>query len=176
VHLPAVEQEIGDVDMGGFIKKSALAVSIMAFAVQPAQACWDDAAQDAAKISNLNMMLMVTALRCRGGQDNFLAQYNKFVRANNALLGSQNSLIRTHFAKAMGAKGAESALDKLATGYANSYGAGHPNMGCKELKALATRVADEKQGVASLSSIAYRVVGNSTLPGGRCTTSIASRK
>jgi hypothetical protein len=176
MHLPTVEQVTGDEDMGGFIKKSVLAVSIMAFAVQPAQACWDDAAQDAAKISNLNMMLMVTALRCRNGQDNFLAQYNKFVRANNALLGSQNSLIRAQFARTLGANGAEAALDKLATGYANSYGAGHPTMGCKELKALATRVADEKQGAASLSAIADRTIGNSTLPGGRCNTSIASRK
>lgn len=162
--------------MGGFIKKSALAVSITAFAIQPVQSCWDDTAQDAAKISNLNMMLMVTALRCRNGQDNFLVQYNKFVRANNALLGSQNSLIRAQFVRTIGAKGAESALDKLATGYANSYGAGHPTMGCKELKELATCVADEKQGVASLSAIADHAIGNSTLPGGRCGTSIASRK
>jgi hypothetical protein len=162
--------------MGKFLKKAAFAVTVTLLAVQPAQACWDDAAQDAAKISNLNMMLMVTALRCRGGNDNFLAQYNKFVKTNNALLGSQNALIRAQFSKTVGLRGAETALDKLATGYANSYGAGHPTMNCHELKALATQVAEEKQDIASLSAIADRAVGNSALPGGRCATNIALRK
>ena len=162
--------------MGVLLKNAALFATVIALSTQPAQACWDNAAQNAAKISNLNMMLMVTALRCRGGNDNFLAQYNKFVKINNALLGSQNSLIRAQFAKTIGANGAESALDKLATGYANIYGAGHPNMDCNALKALAMRVAEEKQDVASLSAIADRAVANSALPGGRCPTSIAARK
>jgi hypothetical protein len=162
--------------MRGLTKSAALVVTLFTIAAQPAQACWDDAAQNAAKISNFNMMLMVTALRCRGGSDNFLTEYNQFVRKNNALLGSQNSLIRSHFAATLGGKGAETALDKLATGYANSYGAGHASMGCKELKALATQVANQPMGVSTLTAIADNAVGNAPLPGGRCNISIAERK
>ncbi len=159
-----------------FTKSAVLAATVFAVAAQPAQACWSNAAQDAAKISNFNMMLMVTALRCRNGSDNFLTQYNQFVRRNNALLGSQNTLIRSHFASTLGTKGATTALDKLATGYANSYGAGHASMGCRELKLLATQVAEQTLTTRSLAVIADSTVGNGPLPGGRCETSIANKK
>ena len=159
-----------------FFKNAAVFATGMALIMQPAQACWDNAAQNAAKISNLNMMLMVTALRCRGGSDNFLAQYNDFVKTNNALLGSQNSIIRSQFAKTVGLKAAETALDKLTTGYANTYGAGHPYMGCHELKTMMSEVANEQQDVASLSAIADRAGGGASIPDENCPTSFASRK
>ncbi len=158
------------------IRGIALFGLAMALVAQPAAACWNNSEQDAAKISHFNMMLMVNALRCRGGRDNYLVQYNQFVKRNNAILGTQNAVIKAHFIQTFGAKGAESAMDKMVIGYANQYGAGHPNMGCHELKAVAVDVASGNQGVASLRAIADKTIMASSLPGGSCSATIAARK
>jgi hypothetical protein len=62
-----------------------MALSLVA---TPAQACWNNAEQDAARIANMNQMLMVSALRCRFGKQNFLTNYMSTVpleKRNNSL-------------------------------------------------------------------------------------------
>ena len=82
--------------MRGTICRVAFAVAVSTGAMEPANACLNDAGQDAVKITHLNMMLLVTALRCRGGADNFLPEYNRFVVNNSEILGNQGKLIKTH--------------------------------------------------------------------------------
>lgn len=152
------------------------AVAVALFAVgQPAQACWTSGEENAAKIANLNMMMMVTALRCRKGQDNFLAEYNAFVRNNNGVIGAQNAAVRSHFARIKGAAHADAAMDHYVIGIANSYGGGHPTMGCQELKTVAKDLSAPRHDTASLLSIANLAIGDTALVGGRCTATIASR-
>jgi hypothetical protein len=165
----------GEVEMRGIFKKAALAAVMTIASVQPAQACWDNAGQNAVKIKHLNTMLMVTALRCRGGADNFLPQYNRFVTNNSALIGSQNKLIKAQLAQSSGSKGAEGALDRMSIGFANTYGTGHKSMGCRELKQLAADLSSEQQGVATLTLAADQAVGETRLPGGVCAARIARR-
>jgi hypothetical protein len=157
------------------IKIAVIAAMGMA-AAQPAQACWNDAQQDAARIKHLNMMLMVTGLRCRNGSDNFLPDYNRFVSNNNAVLGAQNALIRSHLAQKHGAKRAVSALDEMSIGMANKYGNGHSSMGCKELKALAKKLSREPMTTSKIALVADEVVGLPALSGGSCAVKIAARK
>ena len=159
--------------MRGIARKAVLAAVIAIASVQPAQACWSSAGQDAVKIKHLNTMLMVTALRCRGGADNFLSQYNRFVTNNSTLIGTQNNLIKSHLAQSVGARGAEGALDRMSIGFANSYGTGHRTMNCSQLKQLASDLASEKHGVATLAMAADQAVGNTSLPGGACPVRIA---
>ncbi len=161
--------------MRGIIGKIALAAVVTTAAVQPAQACWNVAGQDAVKITHLNTMLLVTALRCRSGADNFLPEYNRFVVNNSSLIGNQGKVIKTHFAATHGAKGAEGALDRMSIGFANSYGTGHRNMDCRELKMLAGGLASKKHGVATLAQAADMAVGQTRLPGGVCPVRIAAR-
>lgn len=161
--------------MRGIFRQSALAAAMIIASVQPAQACWNSAGQDAVKIKHLNTMLMVTALRCRGGADNFLPQYNRFVTNNSALIGSQNNLIRSHLAGISGARGAENALDRMSIGFANSYGTGHSRMNCSELKQLASDLAEQRQGVATLAAAADQTIDPAPLPGGICASRIAAR-
>ena len=161
--------------MRGIFKQAALVAAITVASAQPAQACWTNAGQDAVKIKHLNTMLMVTALRCRGGADNFLPQYNRFVTNNRALIGSQNNLIKSHLAQTTGAKGAENALDRMSIGFANSYGTGHATMNCRELKELANDLASQHHGVATLAAAADNVVNASPLPGGVCPSRMATR-
>jgi hypothetical protein len=161
--------------MTNLVTKAALVAAAIVMTVQPAQACWDSAAQDAAKIKHLNTMLMVTALRCRNTGDNFLPHYNRFVVRHNGLIGSQNNVLKTHLASTYGAGGALNALDRMSIGYANSYGNGHAGMGCSELKLLASKLADEPHGVATMAAVADTVVIGQSWSGAVCPARIAGR-
>ncbi len=161
--------------MRGIKGRIALAAMVSVAAVQPAQACWNDAGQDAVKITHLNTMLLVTALRCRGGADNFLPEYNRFVINNSSLIGNQGKVIKTHFAATHGAKGAEGALDRMSIGFANSYGTGHRDMTCRQLKMLAAELASQRHGIATLAEAADAVVEPTRLPGGTCPARMAAR-
>jgi hypothetical protein len=162
--------------MTNILKKAALAAVVTALSVQPAQACWSSAAQDAAKIKHLNTMLMVTALRCRNTADNFLPQYNRFVTKHNALIGSQNTVLKSHLAATHGAGGAMNALDRMSIGYANSYGNGHKEMDCGQLKALATKLSTEPHGVATMAAEADFAVTGQSWSGTSCPARVAARK
>jgi hypothetical protein len=150
----------------------ALAAMIMA---SPAQACWTDAEQDAAKVANLNMMMMVSALRCRKGPDDFLADYNRFVKNNNPVIGEQNAAVRSHFARINGNGNADAAMDKFIISIANSYGGGHDRLGCSELKRVAQDLSRSGHSAGSLLTIARDTVDAAPLSGGNCPTNIASR-
>jgi hypothetical protein len=175
VNSPIVEHAKGVGEMAKILVKAAVFAVFATMSVQPAQACWTNAAQDAAKIKHLNTMLMVTALRCRNTADNFLPQYNRFVTKHNGLIGSQNAALKTHLAQAHGARGAEGALDRMSIGYANSYGNGHKMMNCKQLKDLAEKLSSESHGVATMAAEADVVISDHSWSGAACQTRIASR-
>ncbi|WP_373474930.1 S-adenosyl-L-homocysteine hydrolase [Sphingorhabdus sp.] len=157
-------------------KKCSVVFAVgMAICSQPAQACWTNAAQDAAKIKHLNTMLMVTALRCRNTPDNFLPHYNRFVVKHNSLIGSQNTALKGHLAQTYGARGAEGALDRMSIGYANSYGNGHKNMDCKQLKDLASKLSSESHGVVTMAAAADIVITGQSWSGPACPVRIAKR-
>jgi hypothetical protein len=156
-------------------KFARIAVVLSVLGVQPAQACWTDSEANAASVANLNMMMMVSALRCRKGADNFLAEYNQFVKTNNATLGAQNALIKSRFARMNGAAAAEGAMDRFTIGLANRYGGGTIDKGCSELKVIAGDLASKGRDAASLISIANVNATTPSLPGGSCSTRVAAR-
>lgn len=158
------------------MKKCASVIMLASMAIaHPAQACWTSAEEDSAKVANLNMMMMVTALRCRKGPDDFLGEYNAFVKNNNRVIGAQNSAVRSHFARIGGAGNADAAMDKFVIGLANSYGGGHPNMGCADLKRVAKDMSNAGHSASSLLAIANDVVEETKLAGGRCSVNLASK-
>lgn len=140
-----------------------------------AQACWTKSEQDAAKVANLNMMMMVSALRCRKGPDDFLNEYNRFVKNNNPVIGAQNAAVRSHFVRMQGTGGADAAMDKFVIGIANNYGGGHDSLGCTQLKNIATDLARPGQSASSLLAIAERNIDEIPLSGGACPVSIAAK-
>jgi hypothetical protein len=175
VNSPLVEHAKGVGEMNKFLGKAALVAVVATMSIHPAQACWTNVAQDAAKIKHLNTMLMVTALRCRNTADNFLPQYNRFVTKHNGLIGSQNAALKTHLAQTHGARGAEGALDRMSIGYANSYGNGHKAMDCRQLKELAARLSSEPHGVVTMAAVADYAVTGQSWNGATCPTRIAKR-
>ncbi len=109
----------------------------------PAAAQSDTATQ----IRKLDIMLMVTSLRCRHGEHDFQADYRRFAKNNLKSLNAAHSQLRRELTARHGAKGSKRALDRMGVRMANSYGRGHPWMGCAELKATAQQlggVADKE--------------------------------
>jgi hypothetical protein len=160
--------------MAYLIKVTAAATALLLIA-QPAQACWTDSEASASSIAKLDSMLMVTALRCRTGQSNFLPEYNRFVKVNHPAIAEYNAIIKARFARAVGSKAATRAMDRFYISIANSYGAGNTAMGCEQLKSLASDLAGQSRTRPALTAIAVKQVGEPTLPGGRCTVRVAAK-
>ena len=154
------------------MKKAYLAAALFAatslVAATPAQAqsCWGSEAVNAAKLRNLDIMLMVTALRCRMGVNNFQPDYYDFSAAHQTELNGANAVLRAQFAGA-GPIVANRALDKMSTSIANRYGMGHPDLGCHELRQI-TRDLASSGTRGGLLAAADALVGAPTIPGGSC--------
>lgn len=119
---------------------AVLAASVMVATPALAQSCWEAKAVDATKLRGLDLMLMVTSLRCRMGPDDFQRDYARFVESHRAELSAANHVIRERFA-AGGSRAADNAIDKMSVTIANSYGTGHPDLGCRELRRVTRDLA-----------------------------------
>lgn len=135
---------------------AGLAAVSMVFAV-PAQA---GGMSDAEKLRRLDIMLMVTGLRCRTTADNFQADYGRFTTNHLAELNAASDAMKADFAKRVGKNGADRALDKLSVTMANEYGNGHPWLGCAQLKKVASGLA-VAQGSAPLVEAADQLLNDS---------------
>lgn len=148
------------------------ATGIVATAPAQGQSCWGPQAISAAKVRNLDIMLMVTALRCRKGPDNFQPDYYAFAAAHQAELNVANGVLRAQFTGG-GATAANRALDRMSTSIANSYGLGHPELGCSELRKV-TRDLSTSRTRGVLLAAAEALVGAPAIPGGQCAMRVAT--
>ncbi len=113
----------------------------------------------AEKLRRLDIMLMVTSLRCRTGADDFQSDYGRFTSAHMTELNHANGILRADMAVQFGVGAANRALDRLSTTMANRYGQGHPWLGCHELKMVANQLA-ELQGTPALEEAADQLLGD----------------
>ena len=111
----------------------------------------------AEKLRRLDIMLMVTGLRCRTTAHNFQADYGRFTTRHIVALNAASREMRAGLAKRYGAV-ANKALDKLSVTMANDYGNGHPWLGCDQLKKVAGGLA-AAQGSAPLVEAADQLLG-----------------
>ncbi len=124
-----------------------------------------NAASQDEQVRKLDIMLMVTSLRCRMGADDFQPEYRKFsanhiTSLNAAARSLESGLVARH-----GKKGAKRALDRISVGMANQYGQGHPWLGCAELKEVTEDLAKSKDpGV--LAQAADELLGPAPRSGG----------
>lgn len=143
------------------------AVTMMMSAAIPARAaspCWGDREVSAARVREMQTVLMVAALRCRAAGIDISADYNGFVTAQRGALAVANLVIKEHFA-ANG--GSQSDYDRFATSLANGHGDDETtDATCAEASALAhdgaAAVAD---GLLQLATLRVFPVA---LPGGSC--------
>jgi hypothetical protein len=152
------------------MRKSLTALgAILALTGVPAQAaCWSPQAAAAAKVRDLDTMLMVSALRCRFGGAGLLDRYNQVIVRHRAALTHHNGNLRAHFVAMHGPREGANALDRYVTRVANRYGAGAEGLSCESLKSIADAAlasASTPQALAELAEVA-RVVPE--MAGGEC--------
>ena len=123
----------------------------------PSTASADEVLANAENIRKLDIMLMVTSLRCRHGTDNFQADYQAFSAAHVTTLNRAGRHLQSGLARQHGDRGAKKALDRISVGMANQYGQGHPWLECSELRQVARDLAADRSP-ARLSSAATELL------------------
>ena len=117
----------------------SLAANSMLVSV-PAQAGTMSSAE---KIRRLDIMLMVTGLRCRATADDFQADFHAFEGRHMAEINAALDSLHGEMLARYGRAGADRELDRLSVSMANQFGNGHPWLGCHELKGAAQDLAQE---------------------------------
>lgn len=136
----------------------------------PAQAatCWKPVAVEAAQIRDFEMMLMVSALRCRSTANNFLPAYNRFIREKRDALTQVNDELREHFRSVAGPLGALAAYDNYVTGLANVYGAGADGLACRDLQSITDAANALPASRSAIMELADAAGISPHLSGARC--------
>ena len=106
----------------------------------------------AQKLRELDIMLMVTSLRCRFGADDFRADYRAFSSRHLNTMNAAARQLTSALSTRHGARGATRALDRLSTRMANAYGGGHPRLGCGELKQVTRRLAQQQSSTLATAA------------------------
>ncbi len=114
-------------------------------------------ASQAEKLRKLDIMLMVTGLRCRTTESNFTADFAAFEAAHMADLNAASTAMRDSMVPRFGISGANRALDRISTSMANQYGTGHPWLNCADLKQV-TRSLARMQGPQALVEAADQIL------------------
>ncbi len=159
--------------MGNFIRSTLAAAVLAAVPVTSAQAaCWGENAITAAKVRDMETMLMVSALRCRSTDTQILGSYNKFVRSSRVALTQVNNTLRQQFAD----QGGLNAYDRYVTSVANRYGAGSDGLSCADMSSILSAAQAEGGSLPGLSRLATAAGVEPVLTGHRCAIAIAARK
>jgi hypothetical protein len=132
--------------------KRKLASGIAAVSLLAAQSATAEPLSSAQKLRRLDIMLMVTGLRCRSGPDNFQADFQEFEARHLSELNAAAATMRGELSREYGAAGSARALDRVSVQMANQYGNGHPWLGCHELKMATQQLAGETDRNALLAA------------------------
>jgi len=116
-------------------------------------------AANAENIRSLNIMLMVTSLRCRATAHDFQSDYDTFALTHRQNLAEASRHLRRNLSAAHGEKGSMRELDRIGVTIANKYGHGHPTLGCADLKSATQKLA-MTQDRQHLSRMADRLLSH----------------
>jgi hypothetical protein len=153
-----------------FVSLAAAAACVMTLPAQAA--CWSDEAVDAAKVRDLETMLMVSSLRCKLSGVDMLDDYNSFIRTSRPALTQVNDALRSHFGTG---NAALNAYDAYVTKIANRYGGGAEGLNCRDMVSILHAANAEGGSRKGLSRLARDADVQPLLPGGQCAVTIATR-
>ncbi|NVE93607.1 S-adenosyl-L-homocysteine hydrolase [Altererythrobacter lutimaris] len=145
-------------DLRTTFTRRAVALTCSAALAIPAVAQANSTQSDEEQLRELNIMLMVTSLRCRNTEHDFRTEYQQFNAAHHRRINSASLNVRRQMEARYGKRGSKRALDKVDVRIANSYGLGHPWLSCAELKQLAAELSAERDYVR-LSATAREMLG-----------------
>lgn len=143
-----------------------LAAVVPATPVQAA--CWTPERVSAAKVRDLDTMLMVASLRCRHTNVALLESYNAYVVRHRKPLVQVNDTLRAHYGYAGDKKAAMNAYDNYVTKVANRYGAGVGGLGCDDMHSIVRALASEAPHVDALIAVAERAGVKPYIDGEQC--------
>jgi hypothetical protein len=86
-----------------------------------AASCWQPFEVEAARVRDLQTLLMMTTLKCGSAGSAIEAQYNSFVAKKKTLLVSHNNVLKARFMRENGIGQGQAAYDSFTTGLANSH-------------------------------------------------------
>lgn len=139
-----------------FFKLAGAACAAAALLAVPATAR-AGADDEAEALRKLDIMLMVTSLRCRTTGDNFQADYQRFSSRHLSALNAASRKMQADLVKR--GNTSKRALDKISVSMANEYGNGHPWLGCGELKQI-TRDLTTNRNPAQLAAAADELLSS----------------
>jgi hypothetical protein len=151
------------INRGSLHKHLVATVAMLATVASASPALASGGMGGAEKLRRLDIMLMVTSLRCRSTADNFNAEYGRFTTSHMAELNRANAELRNDMASQYGAAGAARQLDRLSTVMANAYGQGHPWLSCHDLKEVASELA-AVNGTDTLAQAADQLLAGERAP------------
>lgn len=118
------------------------------------QGCWTEDDFAAARVRELETMLMVAALRCRTEGGSLLQSYNSFIGESRPALVEINDRLRHHFTRAVGPIKSLNAYDSFVTSLANRYGAGAAGLNCGDMESILSAAVAEKGSIDGLIRLA----------------------
>jgi hypothetical protein len=83
--------------------------------------CWQGSELDALKVQRFKTMLLVAMLNCRDQEPGIGVDYNRFVRANRALIAEKQGIVRAHFMRARGQEAGLAAYSDYETALGNQF-------------------------------------------------------
>lgn len=83
--------------------------------------CWQSSELDALKLQRFKTMLLVAMLNCRDQEPGMNLDYNRFIRANRALIAEKQALVRQHFIRAHGPAAGLNAYSEYETALGNQF-------------------------------------------------------
>lgn len=92
-------------------------------AAQAQDLCWQPHEVAAARVRDLQTMLMVGTLQCNAVDPIIVANYNRFVANNRQMLVGENNVLKAHFMRARGILAGARAYDSFTTLLANRHSA-----------------------------------------------------
>jgi hypothetical protein len=83
--------------------------------------CLQGSELDALKVQRFKTMLLVAMLNCRDLEPGIGVDYNRFVRANRAMIAEKQAVVRAHFVRTHGAVAGLNAYSEYETALGNQY-------------------------------------------------------
>lgn len=143
-------------------------IALMATGSAHGSDCWDAPSVGAARISELETMLMVVSLRCRAKGFDFHDSYERFAENYKAAFSAAQVTLKTHFG-ASGSEAGHRAYDSYLIGIANFYGTGKTDADtCHAFKVMNEELGGAAANPDLLPVIALEMVPDPRVAGAKC--------
>lgn len=159
------------------VKSTGLVMCVaVGAALTSAPARADNGFEDAHSLRSLDIMLMVTALRCRSGPHDFQSDYHRFSATHLPRLSAASRTLKRTFAANYGERNPSRALDRMGVKIANAYGGGHPWLNCAELQQTARELARTPDTASLAQSARYLLSAERPQPAPSANVQIAQNE